>query len=121
MKRINSDLSHNYKSKSICKVLESKIEVVDEIEQAKIAFLQKLGLQPLNHINSICTKNVEKLKLFKCNGCESSFTNRVNLKKHLNTIHLRKLRPLRSSNVTADNIIAHKRHSIKVNHSKLLE
>ena len=51
---------------------------------------------------------------FKCNGCESVFRKNWELKKHLDQMHSQKLTPLKSANVTPENIILYKRHIGKV-------
>ena len=82
--------------------------------EAKISFLRNLGLQPRKKLKSNSKKICEKMILFNCNGCEASFQSKIDLKKHLNLIHLKKSRPFKSSNVNADNIILYKRHIFKV-------
>ena len=82
--------------------------------KAKVAFLQNLGLQPRKKLKSNSKKTCEKKIIFNCNGCEESFQNKIDLKKHLNLIHLKMSRPLKNSNVNAENIILYKRHIMKV-------
>ena len=86
--------------------------------EAKISFLRNLGLQPRKKLKSNSKKTCEKTILFNCNGCEASFQSKIDLKKHLNLIHLKKSRPLKNSNVNADNIILYKRHIVKVKTAK---
>ena len=41
--------------------------------EAKISFLQNLGLQPRKKLKSNSKKISEKIILFNCDGCEASF------------------------------------------------
>ena len=89
--------------------------------EAKISFLRNLGLQPRKKLKSNSKKVCEKTTRFNCNGCEASFQSKIDLKQHLNLIHLKKSRTLKNSNVNADNIILYKRHIVKVKAGKSLK
>ena len=64
-------------------------------------------------------KNRELSKHFYCEGCGSEFSKQDELKKHLDQMHSEKSTPLKSANVTVDNIILYKRHigKVKFDHS----
>ena len=86
--------------------------------EAKVSFLRNFGLQPQKKLKSNSKKVSGKTILFNCNGCEASFQSKIDLKQHLNLIHLKKSRTLKNSNVNADNIILYKRHIVKVKAAK---
>ena len=88
--------------------------------------MEKLGLQNRNQVQPTKqNKNPEKIPEMpndynlKCNSCESVFRKNWELKKHLDQMHPQKLTPLKSADVTPENIILYKRHIGKVKHTKL--
>ena len=87
-----------------------------------MSFLGNLGLQNNNQVQlTTKDKNPEIPNNYnlKCNCCESVFRKSWELKKHLDQMHSQKLTPLKSANVTPENIILYKRHIGKVKHTKL--
>ena len=112
--------SLDWTKSKICNTFFFTYRPKKDTDEFQTSFLENMGLQNNNQVQ-LTTKNknpeIPNNYNLKCNCCESVFRKSWELKKHLDQMHSQKLTPLKSANVTPENIILYKRHIGKVIHT----